>query len=255
MCILLLKSLLLTHIIFSGLQVSAKPEAKLVHRFEKEVNQYLISQAVDASLKEYSNDPNNIIALRVCSKDTFPLSLYSSAVSSVIVQAYIQVGWLNPISQERIPFIRAEDCNVDDSPVAPVEMWVVPKGASLPSHVEFAQFCQLRFSYIATNKLKGLPHLLSRREYQMALRKLVTKLRRNPKAIALFRGEYLREPSPVLEKNLRDVSALMERHGLGSDRYLTKFDHFGGDYREGTPEPQYPDIITVEVSARCRKSR
>ena len=250
-----LKILLLTHIVFSALQGSANSEAKLVHRFERETNQSSISQAVDASLKDYSNDPNNIIALRVCSKDTFPFSLYSSAVSPVIVQGYIQLGWLNPISRERIPFIRAEDCNVNDSPIAPVEVWVVPKGASLPPHVESVQFCQLRFSYIATNKLKGRPHLLSRREYQMALRNLVAKLRRNPKSVALFWGEYLREPSPMLEKNLRDLSALMEQQGFGGERYLTKFNHFGGDYQEGTPEPQYPDITTVEVSARCRKSR
>lgn len=40
-----LKILFLTHIIFSGLQGSAKPEAKLVHRFERGSS---ISSSVEA---------------------------------------------------------------------------------------------------------------------------------------------------------------------------------------------------------------
>ncbi|HEY0100907.1 MAG TPA: hypothetical protein VGB76_18310 [Pyrinomonadaceae bacterium] len=255
MYVLLLKTLLLTHIIFGGLQGDDKPEAKLVHRFEREIDQYSISQAVYASLKEYREDSNNIIVLRVCSQDRFPLSLYSSAVIPVVVRGYIQAGWLDPFPQERIPFIRSEACRIEGSTVAPVEVWVVPKGASLPPHVESVQFCQLRFSEFAWNKLKGRPHLSTRREYQMALRKLVTKLRRNPQAVALFWGQYLRKPGSMLEKNLRDLPAFMEQQGFRRDRYLTKFNHFGGDYLEDTPEPQYPDITTVEVSARCRRSR
>jgi hypothetical protein len=156
------------------------------------------------------------------------------------------------IPQKRIIFLRSEDCSSDNQSDAPVEVWVVPKGASLPPHVESARFCQLQFGYVAANYLKERALLLNRRDYQSDLRKLVIKLRASPKAIALFWGQYLREPSPALQRNLDDVATFMKRHGFGHDRYLTSLERFGGDYRETTPEPQYPDILTVELSERCR---
>jgi hypothetical protein len=255
----IINTLLLTHLLFFGSllpkQEGAKPVAILVHRFEKKTDQYSISQAVYNSLKDYPEDPNNIIALRVCSKDSFPLSLYASAASPVIVQGYIQSGWMNPIPQERIPFLRSGDCVSGELSVAPVEVWVVPKGSALPPHVESAQFCQLRFGYVATNALKGRPHLVDQAEYRVALRKLAAGLRAHQKAVALFWGQYLREPNPTLEKSLHDVEIFMRRNGFQSHRYYTELDRFGGDYRERTPEPQYPDILTVDITERCRKVR
>ena len=256
---LLLNTLILTNLFFFGSllpkQESSKPKAILVHRFEKKTDQYPISQAVYASLKDYPKDPNNVIALRVCSNDKFPLALYASAANPVIVQGYIQSGWMNPIPYERIPFLRSEDCLSENSSIVPVEVWVVPKGASLPPYVESVRFCQLRFGYVATNKLEGRPYLVSQREYQVALRKLVAKLRRNPKAVALFWGQYIREPSPILEKSLRDILGFMNQYGFERNRYYAELDHYGGDYWESTPEPQYPDILTVEISEKCRKLR
>jgi hypothetical protein len=256
---LLRNTLIFTNIFFFGSlspkQESSKPTAILVHRFEKKTDQYPISQAVYASLKDYPKDPNNIIALRVCSKDKFPLALYASAANPMIIQGYIFAGWMNPIPSERIPFLRSEDCVSEDSSIAPVEVWVVPKGASLPPYVESLQSCQLRFSHVAENKLGWRPYLVSEHQYQVALRKVVAKLRRNPKAVALFWGQYIREPSAILEKSLRDISGFMNQYGFERNRYYTEIDRFGGDYLEGTKEPQYPDIVTVEISEGCRKSR
>ncbi len=243
-------------------QSGAQPEAKLIRRFEQRIEypaDYDVSTKAVESLSKYvdAKNPKDRVAIRLCSNDSVLRAYYSAAESPGDIWGHMVTGWLigwDKTSPERTLFLRGTDCLGSDTSVASVELWALPNGVAPPSFVESLKSCQMRFDYLAGNQLKGdRPHLLSQHKYNLALRRLVAKLRANPKALGLIWGYFLKDRTPIMEQHLRGVNTFMERHNISQSRYVVRLIQFGGDFYPSTPEPKYPDVDVVYLSRICKR--
>jgi hypothetical protein len=247
--------------VFTKAQSGAQTEAKLIYRFEQRIeypaDYEVISKAVE-SLSEHvaAKNSNDRVAIRLCSNDSVLRAFYTATASPWGIRSHMSSGWLGDWYKtlpERTLVLRSTDCLGKESPIAPVELWALPRGVSPPPFVESMKFCQLNFDYLADNQLEGSrPRLIRQREYESALRRLVAKLRANPKALGLIWGFFLRGRTPIMEQHLRAVHSVMERHNIPQSRYVVRLSQFGGDFHPSTPEPKYPDVDVVYLTRQCK---
>jgi hypothetical protein len=250
---LLTPGLLLSFCLSTQVNSGLPPEAKLISRFEQHVEYPADYEVLAANAKS----PNDRIALRLCSTDSILRAFYAAAVRPDVISLHISsgylVGWYKT-SPERTLILRSTDCLGNDPSVVPVELWALPSGAEPPTSSESMRFCQLEREYLALNHLKGhRPQLIKRREYESALRKLIAKLRANPKSLSLIQGYFLRGQNPKIERNLKDFQSFMERQNIRQSRYVVRLSQFSGDFYPPTPEPDYPDITLVRLAESCTK--
>lgn len=259
--IVLALALIGTYCVSSQAQSNLRPEAKLIYRFEQRIEypaDYEVRAAVIALSESVdAKNPNDRVAIRLCSNDSILRAFYTAAVSPDVIKLHVGsgglVGW-HKTPPERTLILRSTDCLGNDSSVVPTELWALPNGAEPPPSSESMKFCQLKLDYLALNHLKGhRPQLIKRREYNSALRKLVVKLRANPNSLGLIQGYFLREPNPKIEQNSRDFQSFMERHNIQQSRYVVRLSQFGGDFYQSTPEPNYPDVNLVYLDKFCKK--
>jgi hypothetical protein len=252
----------LTFNVSAKAQIGVQPEAKLIYRFEQRIEypaDYEVSTKAVQSLLKYvdAKNSNDRVAIRLCSNEPILRAFYMATGSPWEIWGHMVTGWLgdwHKTPPERTLVLRSTDCLGNDATVAPVELWALPNGVSPPPFVESMKFCQLNFDYIVANQLKGSrPRLIRKREYETALRRLVAKLRTNPKALGLIWGQFLRERTPVMEQHLREVQSLMERYNIPQNRYVVRLSQFGGDFHPSTPEPKYPDVDVVNLSRQCKR--
>jgi len=221
--------------------------AKLVHRYESgcgySCNQEL---AIDVG-GVYGDQPNDIVAIRFCSK--LPMSkAYAIAASPSGYVNEILIGNYH-YTPNRILFLRSEDCIGSNLATAATEYWVVPKGIELPPFVESIKSCQIVSDSLGTEEF-----LSGERNYKSELSKLVRKLRENPNAVGVALGYYIERPSSILKKRLLESQRFLERSGLPRNRYLIHLMGWTGEYSAEPPEPKpkYPNIFTVEVKSECK---
>ena len=247
--------------VLSQAQSNSPPQAKLISRFEhrNEYSEDFEVRTAIITLSEFVNakNPNDRVAIRLCSNDSILRAFYTAAVSPDVIKLHIGsgglIGW-HKSPPERTLVLRSTDCLGNDSSVVPVELWALPNGAEPPASSESIKSCQVKLDHLALNHLKGhRPQLIKRREYESTLRKLVAKLRANANSLGLIQGYFLRGPNPKIEQNLRDVQSFMERHNIPQSRYVVRLSQFWGDFYQHSPEPNYPDINLVRLAESCRK--
>src|SRR5207247_980393 len=110
---------------------------------------------------------------------------------------------------DRVIYLRSEDCLSARVPPKPVtEVWAIPEGASLPSHVEAAEGSQVRRTSLGKQQVnRGV------RDYKGALQKLIRDLRARPAATGVVFGYFLDHPSQLLQRRLREVTTMLKRSG------------------------------------------
>ncbi|MDQ2973925.1 MAG: hypothetical protein M3R69_00780 [Acidobacteriota bacterium] len=222
-------------------QSRIRPQAKLVHRYERQCG-YSCAQELAIDLGGvYGKSPSDTVAVRFCSKEPLPLALFISAADYAYVSTILQGSY--GYTPERVLFLRSEDCIGSDKAVAATEFWVIPTGAALPTSVESIRSSQARIDPLGMDGLIG-----SARTYKTALQKLPTKLRANPEAVGVVVGYYYKQPSLVMKRRLREMQKMLERSGLSRERYFVRLAPSTGEYGDNDPEPKYPSVFVVEVA-------
>lgn len=217
-------------------------EAKLVHRCEDGCSGYDSIMERTLDLAKYGDVPADTVAVRVCSKEPMALALSIAAMSPFKVAKWMHDVYNYP--SERVVFLRSKDCLGSNPRVAATELWAVPKGAALPTSVESIKSSQAHLETVGTKDLS--PE--GARNYRTAAQELTTKLKAKPGAVGAVLGYYYKQPSPIMERRLREVCRLLEQSGLPQDRYFVRLAEWTGEYGDDDPEPQYPSLLVVEVA-------
>lgn len=189
------------------------------------------------------------VAVRVCSKEPLPFALATAGADPFHIAELLTGGY--GYTGERVIFLRSEDCLSAKEPLRPaVEIWTIPEGASLPSHVEALKSNQARLVSLGRRTAnRGV------RDYRNAVGDLIKNLRANPTSRGVVFGYFLERPSPVLQRRLREVTKILEQSGLPSDRYLVRPMGWNDEVSTYPPdsEPRYPSVFVIEV-AKARDS-
>lgn len=229
-------------------QLSIHSEAKLIHRYEAGCG-YSCAQelAIDVG-GIYGKNPDDRVAVRFCSKETFPVALSTSAAAykyaiSILKDSY---GY----TSDRVLFLRSEDCLGPNSAVATTEFWVVPRGAALPPSNELAKYSQVEIASLGTQGL-----INSKYVYNQALKTTPFKMRARPNAVAVVVGYYYHTPSQLMKKRLRVVGQTLQRAGIPRQRYFVRLSPWNGEHSLDLheSEPKYPSFFIIEIADEKRK--
>src|SRR5438105_4472484 len=110
-----------------------QPRAELVRRFYRSGDFIAVAQEAALDLKSHASGPDDMVAIRICSRSPMPLALSKSGISPFYMLPYLEHYGFTP---DRISFLRSEDCLNDDHTITATEFWAVPKGATPPSSSE-----------------------------------------------------------------------------------------------------------------------
>jgi len=221
-------------------QESKQPEAKLVRSPFAGGDVIHVIQEAALDLKEYASGADDMVAVRVCSKEPLPVALSIAAASPFIMLEYLEhYGF----SRERVLLLRSESCLGDNSAIAMTEFWAIPKGAVPPPSVESIKSSQAQLEVVRTEDT-----IKSAKGYGAALQKLIAKLRAKPESTGVVVGSYYEKPSLALERSLRKAQRALEQNGLSADRFYVRATPLLGERADNDPEPKYPSLFVVEVA-------
>ncbi len=233
-----LTSLLCFAILSQG-QESKQPEAKLVRSpfIGGDVMHVIQEAALD--LKGYASGSDDMVAIRVCTKEPLAVALSIATASPFIMLEYLEhYGF----SRERVLLLRSEDCLGNNPTIAVTEFWAIPTGAAPPSSVESIRSSQAQLEVVRTEDT-----IKSAKGYRAALQQLTAKLRARPEAAGVVVGTYYEHPSPALEQNLRKAQRVLKQNGLPEDRFYVRATPLLGEQAE-EPKSKYPSLFVVEVA-------
>ncbi len=183
------------------------------------------------------------IAVRVCSKEPLPFALATAGADPFHMAELLTGGY--GYTAERVIFLRSEDyLSAKETSRPATEIWTIPEGASLPSHIEALKSNQARLVSLGKR-----PANRGVRDYRTALQKLIQSLRANPNSVGVVFGYFLERPSPVLQRRLGEVTRILEESGLPRERYLVRPMGWNDEVSTYPPdsEPIYPSVFVVKV--------
>jgi hypothetical protein len=154
-------------------------KAELIHRYERGCGLSCTQElAIDlGGVRGATSD--DIIAVRLCSKEPLPEALaYAASPPGYVIE--ILMGNYKYTS-ERIVVLRSDDCIGRNPAVAATEYWVVHTGGKLPSAIESVKSCQLDLGSLGT---RGA----SFRGYRTALNNLPQTLKSNSAGFGVVLG-------------------------------------------------------------------
>lgn len=225
-------------------QSDSEHAARLFKRYDpgaayNRVTEDILTLSLSVKAKERAR-----IAVRVCSKESLPFALATAGAGPFHMAELLTGGY--GYTAERVIFLRSEDCLSAKEPSrSATEIWTIPEGASLPSHVE-----ALKSNEAKLVSLGKRPANRGVRDYRNAIGELIKNLRANPTSKGVVFGYFLKSPSAKLQRRLREVTKTLEQSGLPSDRYLVRPMRWNDEVSTYPPdaEPQYPTVFTVEVA-------
>jgi|GEM_PF-2294445 len=232
-------------------QASSQPKAVASRRLVTRGEMYGPLQEIYLDLENSAGNPGDMIALRICSREPLPLAMFLAVVSPIVRGESIAKEGLNGrvfFTRDRIMILRSPNCPVTRPPYVPLEFWGVPRGAAMPPSVESAKLCQVRFEGVDSGKpIRDL------QAYRASLREILAKVRANPEAVAIVRGEYNIRPSASMKRALKEAESFFGRSGLPRSRYFVRLKpsaYYDPDYNR-EPEPKYPSVVAVEIAPNC----
>lgn len=232
-------------------QSSGETTAKLFTRYETGASANRLNEDVlTLTLSAGSNDKARI-GVRVCSKEPMSFALVTASADPFHIAERLidRHGYL----PARIIYLRSDDCLSSQNQAEPVtEVWVIPEGASPPSHVEAATGSQVRLTSLGKEQVnRGV------RDYRVALQKLIRDLRVKQDAVGVVFGYFLNRPSQVLQRRLREVTRTLKRSGLPPERYLVRPMAWNDEVSTYPPdtEPNYPSLFLLEITKPAHGAR
>jgi len=123
-------------------QNGARPTAELVHRYERGCG-YSCNQELAIDLGGVAGtQPDDIVAIRFCSKEPLPKAIALSASPPDYVISILK--GIYKYMPDRVFLLRSDDCLSANLAMAATEYWVIHKGGGLPSYVESVKSCQIK---------------------------------------------------------------------------------------------------------------
>ena len=230
-----------------GLPVPAQSNAEatghLFTRYEDGASTHRIVEDVLTLTLSVGSEARAKVAIRVCSREPMPFALATAGADPFRIAELLTNGYGYP--PERVIFLRSENCLSSKNPSRSItEVWALPQGAQLPTHVEALTSNQVRLTSLGKEQAnRGV------RDYKTALQKLIRALRANPSAVGVIFGYFLERPSPALQRRLREATRTLEQSGLPRERYLVRPKAWDDEVSTYPPdsEPEYPSVFVVDI--------
>jgi hypothetical protein len=225
-------------------QTGSEHVARLVKRYDlgaayNRVTEDVLTLSLSIKATERAD-----IAVRVCSKESLPFALATAGADPFHIAELLTGGY--GYTAGRVIFLRSEHCLSTKQPLrAATEIWTIPEGASLPTHIE-----ALKSNEVKLVSLGERPANRGVRDYRNAVGELIKSLRAKPASKGVIFGYFLKRPSATLQRRLREVSKALQQSGLPADRYLVRPMRWNDEVSTYPPdtEPQYPTVSIVEVA-------
>jgi hypothetical protein len=217
------------------------PQAVLFKRYDRGAGYNRIIEDILTLTIVVKQEDRATVAMRVCSKQPLPLAIFPASADPFQMAELLTDGYA--YLPEHVVFLRAEDCLGEDPLRGITEIWTLSEGASLPAHIEKVVFTDAQ-RFALGKKPARLE--IGVRDYKIALNKLIEELQRNPAARGVVVGLFLKRPSAMLQRRIREVKRTLERSGLPPDRYLVYTDYLHGEASDSDPEPLYPEIYIIK---------
>jgi hypothetical protein len=229
--------------VFTQVKRSDQGTASLIKRYEYGASQYRIVEDVLKIRREPEESKRQLVAIRVCSRQSLPVALFQAAIDPFDTAEYLRDYYA--YVPGRIFFLRSEDClSSNDSHTEAAEIWMASTKEALPQSIESYSLDQLRRVSLGTNGSNRVS-----RAYQKALRTLIKRLRSDPGSLGIIVGYYLEHPDPLLKQRIRDSQSRLKQSGLPDGRYYTVLSRWHkGDSGYPNSEPQYPDVFIVKIT-------
>jgi hypothetical protein len=242
--------LLLSLIVTASAQRNIQPEAVPSRRLVTRGDMYHPLSEIYLDLEVSAGKPGDMVAMRICSREPLPVALFVAVVNPIGIGRSLGGGAIDRISYsaDRVMILRSPDCQVTRPPYVPVEFWGVPRGAALPPSVESARLCQVRVEGADSNE-----PVRNSQAYRASLREVLAKVRENPEAVAVVRGEYNVRPSASMRRTLREAKSFFGQSGLPRNRYFVRLKpsaFYDPEYNR-EPEPKYPTVVAVRIAPNC----
>jgi hypothetical protein len=225
------------------------PKAVRTARYESGPSYHEITEAA-FRLTGLSRDDRETVAIRICSTEPTLLAIASTVPAPFIMaDRFVNAYGYRP---DKVVFLFSGYCLSSKNLTSPaIEIWAVPKGALLPSHVNALNSDQIRlvtFGKISTNR--GVC------DYRSAVGKMIKDLADNPESVGVVFGYFLERPSTVLRRRLRQVTRVLRRSGLPPDRYLVRANRWDDEVSTYPPdsEPRYPSVFVVEMASARKQN-
>lgn len=174
-------------------QTDSEDAAQLFKRYDpgaayNRVTEDVLTLSLSVKAKERAG-----VAVRVCSKEQLPFALATAGADPFHIAELLTGGY--GYAGERVIFLRSEDCLSAKEQLRPaVEIWTIPEGASLPSHVEV-----LKSNEVKLVPLGKRPANRGVRDYRSAVTEMVKTLRADRASRGVVVGYFLKRPSPALQ--------------------------------------------------------
>lgn len=224
-------------------QSDSEHAARLFKRYDpgaayNRITEDVLTLSLSVSAKERAH-----VAVRVCSKEPLPFALATAGADPFHVAELLTGGY--GYAAEGVVFLRSEDCVSAKEQLRPAtEIWTVPEGATLPSHVEALNSNEAKLVSLGKKPVnRGVL------DYRSATSELIKNLRANPTSKGVVFGYFLDRPSPVLRRRLRELRKILEQSGLPPDRYLVRTIGWNDEVSTypADSEPIYPSVFVVQV--------
>jgi len=220
-------------------QVPAPSDTQLVHRYELSCG-YSCAQELAIDLGQVTDKTSPpTVAMRFCSKESFPIALSTSAADYGYVMSILQDSY--GYTPDRIALLRSPDCPGSHAGVTATEFWIVPKGKSLPESVELvtARSVHVNASLVETKA-----------DYRAALEKFKNALLDNSQAVGVVVGSYYQRPTPTLKRTMRIAEGTLRKSDNLRGRYFVKLARSTAEHSETARDPEYLKLFVIEIDKR-----
>jgi hypothetical protein len=223
-------------------QDARKGTTQLIKRYEQRAGLNRIVEGVLEIRLEPDENKRRLVAIRVCSKQTLPFSLFRSEINPFVAATYLKDFYAYP--PENIFFVRSEQCiSPNDSNLAAAEIWMVSNKESLPENIE-----SFRSDEITRFALGNLRSKSSAKAYRVVARELIEKLRSEPDSKAVIVGYYSPEPTSSIRSRIQEIELLLKQSGFPASRYcafLSQWTVDDSDYANS--KSRYPTVFIVRI--------
>lgn len=219
---------------------SKTDESKIFIRYETPVGEYRIGEDL-TGLTETKN--TKFLAIRVCSNKDFPEAFLKAAADPFLIAEKLTGDF--GIPPEKIHFLLSKDCTTIEEKEA-VEIWLISNKSDYPPNIKNFDSTQVDLTSMGkSTSNRGMS------DYKNAYKKLLIELRTNANSVGVIKGYYLKEPSRLLEKRLKEIETFLKNNNFAKDRYkilreplLDEISTYPKD-----KEPEYPQISLLKISS------
>lgn len=226
------------------------------------VKRFEIGGSSSDSMWEYGYDisvsmakiTSDRLIIRLCSKETLPIAISTAAVEPLTLTNFLSSSKGKPsISSERIFVDRSETCGGRLTSNTATELWLIDGKNHLPNSKEEIKICQFQMQELKSRKDNKKEVNVGTYSHELALKKLVSLLKKDSEAVGIIIGYYAYNPTIQIRTKLKFAERFLKKSGLPANKYEIRMMRWTGI--PDIEEPQYLSVRTIKITEGCIENK